>query len=260
METHLADWSRAPPTARRPRRILRNCVHCGFCTATCPTYQLLGDELDGPRGRIYLIKQVARGRRGRPQATLSAPGPLPDLPKLRKHLPVRCRSTAHLVDVGRKIVESKVARPLPQRLLRTALREGLTRRWLFDPAMRIGQAACVRCCPPPCRPRCRSARDAGEWPTRAHARRVLMLDGCVQPAMMPTIDAATARVLDRLGIQALIAPRSGCCGAIRHHLNDHEGGLDDADATSTPGGPTSSPRVAQPAWRRSSSTPPVAAR
>ncbi len=224
METHLADWLQGTADGAEAEAILRNCVHCGFCTATCPTYQLLGDELDGPRGRIYLIKQVVEGAEPT-QATLT---------HLDRCLTCRnCESTCpsgvkygHLVDVGRKLVEQKVRRPLGERMLRTALREGLTRRWLFDPAMKIGQA--VRpLLPATLQAKVPEARDPGAWPTRTHARKVLMLDGCVQPAMMPGIDAATARVLDRLGVQAVIAPRSGCCGAIRHHLNDHEGGLAD---------------------------------
>jgi glycolate oxidase iron-sulfur subunit len=225
METHLADWLAGTPDGIEAESILRKCVHCGFCTATCPTYQLLGNELDGPRGRIYLIKQVVEGK-APTDATLE---------HLDRCLTCRnCESTCpsgvtygHLVDIGRKLVEGKVRRPLGQRLLRGALREGMTRRWLFDPAMRVGQAL-RPALPAVLRDKVPERRDPGAWPARRHARSVLLLDGCVQPAMMPGIDAATARVLDRLGVQAIVAARSGCCGAVRLHLNDHEGALADA--------------------------------
>jgi glycolate oxidase iron-sulfur subunit len=225
METHLADWLRGTPDGDEAEAILRSCVHCGFCTATCPTYQLLGDELDGPRGRIYLMKQVMEG----------APPTRETQLHLDRCLTCRnCESTCpsgvrygHLVDIGRRLVAERVPRPLGQRLLRGALREGLTRRWLFDPAMRVGQA--VRpLLPPALKAKVPARRDPGQRPPRVHARRVLMLDGCVQPAMSPGIDAATARVLDALDVQAVVAQRSGCCGALRQHLDDPAGALDDA--------------------------------
>lgn len=225
METHLADWLRDTPDGIEAESILRSCVHCGFCTATCPTYQLLGDELDGPRGRIYLIKQVVEGVT-----------PTRDTQQhLDRCLTCRnCESTCpsgvqygHLVDIGRKLVDQQVERPAGDRLLRGALREGMTRRGLFDTAMRLGQT--VRpLLPEALRAKVPQRRDPGSWPARSHARKVILLNGCVQPAMIPAIDAATARVLDALGIQAVVAPRSGCCGAIRHHLDDQEGALDDA--------------------------------
>jgi len=224
METHLADWLKGTPEGEETEAILRSCVHCGFCTATCPTYQLLGDELDGPRGRIYLIKQVAEG---------VAPSRDTQV-HLDRCLTCRnCESTCpsgvqygRLVDIGRHLVEERVARPASERLLRGALREGLTRRWLFDPAMRAGQM--VRpLLPAALKAKVPQRRPAGAWPERAHERRVLMPAGCVQPAMMPAIDAATARVLDALGVQAIVARGSGCCGAIRHHLSDTDGALDD---------------------------------
>jgi glycolate oxidase iron-sulfur subunit len=225
METHLADWLRGTRDGIEAESILRKCVHCGFCTATCPTYQLLGDELDGPRGRIYLIKQVVEGVA--PTART--------LEHLDRCLTCRsCETTCpsgvqygHLVDIGRKIVESKVERPLGQRLMRAALKEGMTRRWLFDPGMRVGQAL-RPLLPAALRDKVPERREPGAWPARAHPRRVLLLDGCVQPAMMPRIDAATARVLDAIGVQAIVEPRSGCCGAVRYHMNDHDGGLADA--------------------------------
>jgi glycolate oxidase iron-sulfur subunit len=222
METHLADWLKGTADGADAELNLRRCVHCGFCLATCPTYQLLGDELDSPRGRIYLMKQVVEG--GQPSAAT--------LLHLDRCLTCRnCETTCpsgveygHLVDVGRKLVEQRVHRPLGEHLLRWALREGLTRRWLFDPAMRVGQVL-RPLLPAVLRDKMPERRAAGDWPRRAHARKVLILNGCTQPAMMPTIDAATARVLDRLGVETVIEPRSGCCGAIRHHLADTDGAL-----------------------------------
>jgi glycolate oxidase iron-sulfur subunit len=222
METHLADWLKGTADGADAELNLRRCVHCGFCLATCPTYQLLGDELDSPRGRIYLMKQVVEG--GQPSAAT--------LLHLDRCLTCRnCETTCpsgveygHLVDVGRKLVEQRVHRPLGEHLLRWALREGLTRRWLFDPAMRVGQVL-RPLLPAVLRDKVPERRAAGDWPRRAHARKVLILNGCTQPAMMPTIDAATARVLDRLGVETVIEPRSGCCGAIRHHLADTDGAL-----------------------------------
>ena len=225
MQTALAPEFKGTRDGEAAEAILRKCVHCGFCNATCPTYQLLGDELDGPRGRIYLIKQVLEGQ---------APTRATQL-HLDRCLTCRnCESTCpsgvqygQLVDIGRKVVDAKVERPLLERLTRTALREGLTSA-LFAPAMKLGQM--LRPLLPATLkhkvPAAASAR-ANQWPTREHPRKVLMLLGCVQPAMMPNINAATARVLDAAGIQTLVADGAGCCGAIRTHLGDVDGGLDD---------------------------------
>jgi len=226
MQTHLAPEFQGTPEGETAEAILRRCVHCGFCTATCPTYQLLGDELDGPRGRIYLIKQVLEGET--PTATTQQ--------HLDRCLTCRnCESTCpsgvqygQLVEIGRQIVDAKVERPREERVKRWLLKEGLTSP-LFKPALRLGQAlrplvpAALRDKVPPA-PDARSQ----QWPQRTHPRQVLMLLGCVQPAMMPNINAATARVLDAAGVQTLVADEAGCCGAIRTHMNDHHGGLDDA--------------------------------
>lgn len=224
MQTNLADFIKNLREGEEADAILRKCVHCGFCTATCPTYQLLGDELDGPRGRIYLMKQVLEGK----QATAKTQMHLDRCLTCRN-----CESTCpsgvqygRLVDIGRKIVEEQVPRPLSQRIARTVLKETLPRKWLFTPAMKAGQM--VRpLLPKTLRNKVPARQHAGAWPTTQHARKMLLLDGCVQPAMAPNINAATARVLDALGVQLLIAPRAGCCGAIRYHLNDQDGGLDD---------------------------------
>jgi glycolate oxidase iron-sulfur subunit len=225
MQTKLAPEYKGTPDGDAAEAILRKCVHCGFCTATCPTYQLLGDELDGPRGRIYLIKQVLEG---------ATPARATQL-HLDRCLTCRnCETTCpsgvqygHLVDIGRKVVEAKVERPLVERATRWLLKEGLTSP-LFGPAMKVGQTlrpllpeALKGKVPAP------GGARANQWPQRAHTRKVLMLMGCVQPAMMPNINAATARVLDAAGIQTLVADGAGCCGAIRAHLNDLDGGLAD---------------------------------
>ena len=220
MQTQLAPQYQGTDDGREAEAILRKCVHCGFCTATCPTYQLLGDELDGPRGRIYLIKQVLEGHTPTRSTQLH----------LDRCLTCRnCESTCpsgvqygHLVDIGRKIVDEKVPRPLGEKALRWALKEGLPSP-LFAPTMKLGQA--VRgLLPAALQAKVPAPQPAGTWPTRAHARKVLMLAGCVQPAMMPHINSATARVLDAVGIETVIAPQAGCCGAVKFHLNDQEGG------------------------------------
>jgi glycolate oxidase iron-sulfur subunit len=225
MQTNLAPEYKGTADGDAAEAILRKCVHCGFCTATCPTYQLLGDELDGPRGRIYLIKQVLEG-----QAPTRATQQHLDRCLTCRNCETTCPSGVQygaLVDIGRRVVDAKVERPLMERLTRTALKEGLTSP-LFAPAMKLGQM--LRPLVPaslrdkvPAKPDAR----ADQWPTREHPRKVLMLMGCVQPAMMPNINAATARVLDAAGIQTLVADDAGCCGAIRAHLNDHAGGLAD---------------------------------
>jgi glycolate oxidase iron-sulfur subunit len=201
-------------------------VHCGFCTATCPTYQLLGDELDGPRGRIYLIKQVLEGK--------------PVTEKTRTHLDrcLTCRSCettcpsgvkySHLLDVGRQIVEERLPRPVSEALPRALLKAVLPRPALFGAAVAVGRAL---------RPLLPSSladklppvpAAARPWPASGtHPRRMLVLAGCVQPALAPNINAATARLLDRLGIELFEEAKAGCCGALRFHLNDQAAGKDD---------------------------------
>lgn len=220
MRTQLADFIKDTPEGQEGADIVRRCVHCGFCTATCPTYQLLGDELDSPRGRIYLIKQVLEGVEPTQSTQLH----------LDRCLTCRaCETTCpsgvqygRLIDIGRGIVEDKLERPAGERLTRSALKHGLTSK-LFGPAMRAGQA--VRSLlPASVRAKVPERRDAGVWPSRPHARKMLLPIGCVQPSMSPNIDAATARVLDALEIEVITPPPS-CCGAIKHHLNDHDAAL-----------------------------------
>ncbi|MEJ6004987.1 glycolate oxidase subunit GlcF [Paucibacter sp. AS339] len=225
MQTQLAPEFKGSAEGAQAEAILSRCVHCGFCTATCPTYQLLGDELDGPRGRIYLIKQVLEGA----QPTRSTQLHLDRCLTCRN-----CESTCpsgvqygQLLDIGRGIVETKVERQLAERSVRWLLKEGLTSP-AFKPAMKLGQL--VRPLLPAALkdkvPAAAEAR-AHAWPTRSQPRKMGLLLGCVQPSMAPNINSATARVLDAAGIQTLVADSAGCCGAIRSHLNDHAGGLAD---------------------------------
>jgi glycolate oxidase iron-sulfur subunit len=224
MQTNLADFIKGTREGDEAEAILRACVHCGFCTATCPTYQLLGDELDGPRGRIYLIKQVLEGAEPTRKTQLHL-----DRCLTCRNCETTCPSGVkygRLVDIGRKVVDQRVARPLGERITRTLLKESLPREWIFKPAFKAGQLV---------RPllsenlqdKLPPTPAAGQWPTRGHARKMLVLEGCVQPSMAPNINTATARVLDSLGVQLVVAPKAGCCGALRFHMNDQEGGLDD---------------------------------
>ena len=222
MQTNLADFIKGTREGAEAEAILRKCVHCGFCTATCPTYQLLGDELDGPRGRIYLIKQVLEGHK----ATVKTQ------PHLDRCLTCRnCESTCpsgveygRLVDIGRKIVGQQVGRSGTDRFKRTLLGKGLNSPW-FAPAMALGQAlrwalpGALKAKVPP-------KQEAGVRPAPRHQRKMLLLEGCVQNAMLPNINNAAARVLDRLGVSLLSAPKAGCCGALNYHLDFQEAGLD----------------------------------
>jgi glycolate oxidase iron-sulfur subunit len=224
MQTKLADFIKGTADGDEAEAILGACVHCGFCTATCPTYQILGDELDGPRGRIYLIKQVLEGA--------------PVTKKTQTHLDrcLTCRNCettcpsgvryGRLADIGRKVVEARVPRPLGERLVRTLLKEALPRKWIFTPVYKAGKLF-KPLLSPAMQDKLPKSASPGAWPRRTHARKMLVLDGCVQPAMAPNINAATARVLDAFGVQLIVAPKAGCCGALRYHLNDQEAGLDD---------------------------------
>jgi len=220
METLLAPFIRDTPEGREADAILRSCVHCGFCTATCPTYQLLGDELDGPRGRIYLIKQALEGK--------------PVTAKTQLHLDrcLTCRNCettcpsgvkyGRLLDIGRKFVDDRVGRTAADTARRYALRKGMQSRTLFGAVLAAGRAA-KSMLPRELAQRVPDAPAAGAWPTARHARTMIITEGCVQPALAPNIDFATARVLDRLGISAR-RPHGdgGCCGALAYHLSEHD--------------------------------------
>jgi glycolate oxidase iron-sulfur subunit len=226
MQTTLSDSARRLPRAAEAESILRSCVHCGFCNATCPTYQLLGDELDGPRGRIYLIKQVLEGN----EVTR----------KTQEHLDrcLSCRNCEttcpsgvdyhNLLDIGRAVVDAAVPRPLGQRLLREGLRRTVPHPDLFKGLVSSGQVfrallpdALQSKLP-------RHARPPVPRPVTHRERQVLILEGCVQPGLSPNTNAAAARVLDRLGISVTATPEAGCCGAVDYHLDAQASGLDRA--------------------------------
>src|SRR5258705_3356048 len=218
MQTQLADFIRDTPEGQEADAILRKCVHCGFCTATCPTYQVLGDDLDSPRGRIYLIKRALEG------AEVTG--------KTRLHLDrcLTCRACettcpsgvryGRLVDIGRAVVEARTRRPLFDRLRRALLAFGIPGRWLFAPALGFARAVGLQ----------PKATPAAAWPQARHRRKMLALAGCVQPSLAPSINAAAARVLDRIGISLIEVPGAGCCGALRFHLNYQDDGRDDMRA------------------------------
>ncbi len=219
MQTKLAPFVKATPEGQEAEGIIGNCVHCGFCNATCPTYLLLGDELDGPRGRIYLIKEVLEGRAATPTTQLH----------LDRCLTCRaCETTCpsgveygRLVDIGRALVERQVPRSATERATRYALSSGLRSKALFGTALVLGRLA-KRMLPRALARRVPSAAPAGAWPANRHPRRMLILRGCVQPALAPATDAAMARVLDRIGVAAESVEGGGCCGALPFHLNQHD--------------------------------------
>ena len=243
MQTQLADFIRATPEGQEAEAILRSCVHCGFCNATCPTYQLLGDELDGPRGRIYLMKQMLEGQ---PVSAVT-----------RTHLDrcLTCRNCettcpsgvryGRLIDIGRSVVERLAPRQLGERLLRLGLRRALASAMLFRPLLQLGR--CLSWALPaglrehitPLKKGGRYRRvgaSSGDLPVSAgmeplqksppaplfqrgeKVRRMLVLNGCVQPTLAPETNLATTRVLERLGIRLIAAPEAGCCGALSQHL------------------------------------------
>jgi glycolate oxidase iron-sulfur subunit len=221
MQIKLAEFIKGTAAGDEAAAIVQRCVHCGFCTATCPTYQLLGDELDGPRGRIYLIKQVLEGI----EPTIKTQAHL-DRCLTCNSCETTCPSGVQygrLVDIGRRAVDDRVVRSMRSRFYRAALRE-LCSGPLFGPAMWLARAL-HPLLPSNLRSKLHVAAPAGAWPRRTHARKMLLLAGCVQPAMAPNINGATARVFDALGIELIVPRSAGCCGAIRQHLSDQPGAL-----------------------------------
>src|SRR5687767_3980948 len=204
MQTQLAAFIRDTPEGREADAILRKCVHCGFCTATCPTYQLLGDELDGPRGRIYLMKRVLEGEAPTNKTQLHL-----DRCLTCRACETTCPSGVHYsrpLDIGRHIVESRVKRSPADALARNVLRKVITRPAVFDPLLKLGRAARPLLPGGLKRKLPSHIPGAGELPAATHARRMLVLEGCVQRSLSPATNAAAARVLDRLGISLVAAP------------------------------------------------------
>ena len=223
MQTSIVDLYKNTPEGREAEIILRACVHCGFCTATCPTYQLLGNELDSPRGRIDLIKKVLEGQ---------PPTRRPQQP-LDRCLSCRaCETTcpsgvryAQLADIGRGIIDGMVQRSLLERLTRRGLRLVLPYPERFSVLLRLGRLF-RPILPGPLKQKVPPAQAAGNWPQGSQKRRMLVLEGCARKAATPNTNAATARVLDRLGISLIREASAGCCGAVSYHLSAHDEGLD----------------------------------
>jgi glycolate oxidase iron-sulfur subunit len=224
MQTTLAGFLKDTPQGKEAEALLRKCVHCGFCLATCPTYQLLGDELDSPRGRLYLIKDLLEGRSAG-EAT-------------RVHLDrcLTCRACettcpsgvqyGRLLEIGRALSATHLPRSPVDRMRRYLLRQILSRRRWFSSSLWLARVlkpllpqALAQKIPERRNPGRRGAQGAQGWPAAHHPRKVLVLEGCVQPVLEPGINAAAAQVLDRLGISALTAPKAGCCGALALHLS-----------------------------------------
>lgn len=217
MYTKLHAHFKNAPRAQEAESILLNCVHCGFCNATCPTYQETGDEREGPRGRIYLIKQLLETG----EATENT----------RKHLDscLNCRSCettcpsgvtyGRLVDIGKEIVEEQQTRPVHERLLRWTIRQILPFPKRFTPLLRVGQL--VRpLLPTPLKRKVPPKKAVLSWPPKKHERHMLVLGGCAQPGATPNTNAAASRVLDRMGISLVDMPAAGCCGAVSYHLSE----------------------------------------
>ncbi|OJA05469.1 glycolate oxidase subunit GlcF [Halomonas sp. QHL1] len=227
MQTHFTDADLQKPHLQEADRILRTCVHCGFCNATCPTYQLLGDERDGPRGRIYLMKELLESRDDDDQVT----------EETRLHLDrcltcLNCETTCpsgveyhKLLNIGRAEIERRVPRPAAERAQRYALRKMLVDPKRFQALLKLGQTF-KPLVPGKLRSKMPAAPvDAGVRPdTNRHTRQVLILEGCVQPGLSPNTNAATARILDRLGISVTPVAEAGCCGAVDFHLNAQDDG------------------------------------
>lgn len=210
------------PEIKEADAILRSCVHCGFCNATCPTYQELGDERDGPRGRIYLVKQLLET------------GDVSE--KTQTHLDrcLTCRSCettcpsgvkyGRLAEIGRGIMEEQLERPLQQKLLRWLIRQILPYPNRFGPLLRLGQL--VRSfLPRDLKQQVPMKQVKRALPTQQHTRQMLVLAGCAQPSATPNTNIVAARVLDKLGISLFTAPEAGCCGAVSYHMPAHEEGL-----------------------------------
>jgi len=223
MQTNIADFIKDTPEGKEAEAILRKCVHCGFCLATCPTYNVVNDELDSPRGRIYLMKQMLEGN------SVSE--------DTRKHLDrcLLCRACEttcpsgvqyhRLVEIAAPLIEEQAPRNFKQKLVRQAILQVLPYRARFTPVLRMGQAF-RSVLPGSLKAKIPPRQKVGHWPVEQKQRQMLVLEGCVQPGIAPDINAAAARVLDRFGISLIASSKAGCCGAVSYHLNQQEDGRD----------------------------------
>ncbi len=241
MQTNFTLTQLADPQIADSEKILRACVHCGFCTATCPTYVLLGDELDSPRGRIYLIKEMFE--QGRPASR-----------DVVKHIDrclscLSCMTTCpsgvnymHLVDHGREHIEKTYKRPIADRLLRALLARVLTDPDLFRLAVVAGlvarpfapllrilglrRMAAMLALTPRGKPAPPAERTGKVYPAQGQRRgRVALLSGCINPVLAPSTDEAAIRLLNRHGVEVVVAAGEGCCGSLVHHMGREEEAL-----------------------------------
>jgi glycolate oxidase iron-sulfur subunit len=243
MQTSFSPAQLADPDTRESNTILRTCVHCGFCTATCPTFVLLGDELDSPRGRIYLIKDMLEGGK-------------PATPEVVKHVDrclscLSCMTTCpsgvnymHLVDHARTYIENTYTRPWPERMLRRALGMLLPHPGRFRLALRAAMLArplrglvpggsvtaqrlraMLSLAPAALPPRSRTAAPQVHRAKGTRRGRVALLTGCAQTVLAPSINAATIRLLTRMGLEVVVTEEQGCCGALNHHMGQHDAAM-----------------------------------
>jgi glycolate oxidase iron-sulfur subunit len=240
MQTNFTEEQLRDPDTASSNAVLRTCVHCGFCTATCPTFLLLGDELDSPRGRIYLIKDMLET--GRPATQ-----------EVVRHVDrclscLSCMTTCpsgvnymHLVDHARSYIEQTYCRPLPERWLRSALGRLLPLPGVFRLALNAARLArplgrlipgrsmtaqrlrAMLALAPATLPPRSAIETPHVYPAEGTRKaRVALLTGCAQQVLMPRINEATIRLLTRLGVEVVVAKGAGCCGALNHHMGQHE--------------------------------------
>ena len=217
MQTKIAPEFNSTLAGQRAEEILRSCVHCGFCTATCPTYQLLGDELDSPRGRIYLIKQMLEGN----EVSQNTQQHL-DRCLVCRSCETTCPSGveySHLLEIGRKLVDEKVKRPLFERIQRQLLCFVLPYPKRFSAAIKLGRLF-KPLLPAKIKQSIPDITGNTNWNNCSQLRKIIVLNGCAQPSLSPQINASTSRVLNRLGIELINKPLAQCCGAVNQHLND----------------------------------------